>query len=41
MSQDLGKYNFPILGSSANVINLASERGSFEKVARKSWSFTT
>ncbi|NCG35017.1 MAG: carbamoyl-phosphate synthase large subunit [Dehalococcoidales bacterium] len=35
MSQDLGRNKFPILGSSANVINLASERGSFEKIAEK------
>jgi len=35
MSQELGKFNFPILGSSSKVINLASERGSFEKVAQK------
>ena len=36
MSQDLGKHNFPIRGSSAEVINLASERGSFEEICRES-----
>tara|TARA_Y100000590_G_scaffold199670_1_gene226795 strand:+ start:4147 stop:7401 length:3255 start_codon:yes stop_codon:yes gene_type:complete len=36
MSQDLGNYNFPIKGSSANVIDLASERGSFEEICNKS-----
>ncbi len=36
MSQDLGKYKFPIRGSSADVINLASERGSFESICKKS-----
>jgi len=35
MSQDLGMYKFPIKGSSAEVINLASERGSFEKICKK------
>ncbi|MAX12066.1 MAG: carbamoyl phosphate synthase large subunit [Chloroflexi bacterium] len=35
MSQILGEYNMPILGSSAHVINSASERGSFEDISKK------
>ena len=35
MSQVLGQYNMPILGSSAEVINDASERGRFENIAKK------
>ena len=35
MSQILGEYNMPILGSSAHVINNASERGSFEDISKK------
>jgi len=36
MSQELGKNNAPILGSNAEVINLASDRSEFEAIAKKS-----
>ena len=35
MSQVLGQYDMPILGSSAEVINDASERGRFENIVKK------
>jgi len=36
MSQELGKNKAPILGSNAEVINLASDRAEFEAIAKKS-----
>ena len=36
MSQELGKNNAPILGSNAEVINLASDRSEFAAIAKKS-----